>query len=316
LQIVPLPREGRPADFSGAIGSFTIASDASPAKAQPGDPITLKVTVSGQGNFDAVNAPTLTNDDGWRSYPPSQNFQATDSLGYSGDKEFNFTMVAKQDQKATPGISFAYFDPAKDKYLTITSSPVAVDAKGSAPAPSQPLTAAAQTPAQASSATPGPAVRPAVAELSGDFTPRKFQPLIVRTSYLASSGVALCAWLAFLGFLMVRNYNASDAAHQATLAKDRRRLLDRLAPANVETSEFYRTVIEFIASRLGLPSSDTDAMVEKISSSRMPDALKLKVVGLFDRHAELHYSARGGKPLGSEERQRVIETLKEFDKAL
>lgn len=317
LDIVPVPREGRPPGYSGAIGQFTITSDASPTKAESGDPITLKVTVSGQGNFDAVTAPDLTDDDGWRSYPPAESFQASDALGYSGDKTFSYTLIAKEDKTSTPGVTFSYFDPAEKKFLTITSPPVDVRAKGSAPVQSPAVTASTRPSASATPLVSGPSARVATAELSGDFTPRKFEPLIARKGYLESTSVAVGAWLALLGFLLVRNYHASDAAHQAELGRDRRRLLERLADSKLETGPFYQTGVEFIASRLGLSGpGDTEEILERISASRLTAELKLGVTGILDRHAELHYSARGGRTPGAEERQRVIQILNEFDKLL
>jgi hypothetical protein len=63
LEVKPLPPNAPPS-FSGAIGSFTMATDAKPKSVQVGDPITVTTTISGRGNFDRVNAPLLE-DDRW-----------------------------------------------------------------------------------------------------------------------------------------------------------------------------------------------------------------------------------------------------------
>ena len=70
LEVKPLPKEGRPEDFSGAIGQFSLQASATPKQAAAGDPISLNVTVSGRGNFDAMGSPVLLEADGWRTYPP------------------------------------------------------------------------------------------------------------------------------------------------------------------------------------------------------------------------------------------------------
>ena len=53
LEVKPLPPNAPPS-FSGAIGIFTMATDAKPKSVQVGDPITVTTTISGRGNFDRV----------------------------------------------------------------------------------------------------------------------------------------------------------------------------------------------------------------------------------------------------------------------
>ncbi|MEI8312032.1 MAG: BatD family protein, partial [Verrucomicrobiota bacterium] len=116
IEVQPLPKDGRPEDFSGAVGKFSMEATVSPKKVSAGEPVNLKVAVSGQGNFEGMGAPALTGDEGWRSYPPSDKFQSTDSIGFTGEKTFEFALIARQDQTRTPGARFSYFDPSTGKY--------------------------------------------------------------------------------------------------------------------------------------------------------------------------------------------------------
>ncbi|MEA3132244.1 MAG: hypothetical protein QOG17_90, partial [Gammaproteobacteria bacterium] len=59
LTVLPLPTEGRPPNYSGAVGSFKIASDISSTTAAAGDPLTLRMHVTGSGNFDRVDSAML-----------------------------------------------------------------------------------------------------------------------------------------------------------------------------------------------------------------------------------------------------------------
>src|SRR5947207_5814519 len=54
FDVKPLPQNA-PASFSGAIGNFTMTTEAKPKSVQVGDPITVTSTISGRGNFDRVN---------------------------------------------------------------------------------------------------------------------------------------------------------------------------------------------------------------------------------------------------------------------
>ena len=60
LKVLSLPAEGRPRDFSGAVGSFKIASEVSTPHAAVGDPLTVRLRISGAGNFDRVDSPCST----------------------------------------------------------------------------------------------------------------------------------------------------------------------------------------------------------------------------------------------------------------
>src|SRR5205814_8090931 len=74
LHVKPLPPHAHE-NFSGAVGNFTMAVDAKPKTVQVGDPITMTSTISGRGNFDRMNGPSLENERGWHKYPPSSKFK-------------------------------------------------------------------------------------------------------------------------------------------------------------------------------------------------------------------------------------------------
>ena len=59
LKVLPLPPENRPADFSGAVGKFDIEASASPTTVNAGDPVTLRLKITGTGNFDRVSTTML-----------------------------------------------------------------------------------------------------------------------------------------------------------------------------------------------------------------------------------------------------------------
>jgi hypothetical protein len=60
IRVKPLPSTGKPAGFSGAVGNFDFSVSAKPLDVHPGDPITLTLTISGNGNLDRVMMPTAT----------------------------------------------------------------------------------------------------------------------------------------------------------------------------------------------------------------------------------------------------------------
>jgi hypothetical protein len=142
LTVHELPAEGRPVDFHGAIGTFSITSDVSPTKAEVGDPLTLRMRVSGSGNFDRVDSSMLDHLDQWRTYPPKSSFNSSDPLGFSGMKAFEQPVIAsKPGVQELPGLTFSYFDPNKRRYetarsasLSVSISPSLADSRAAPPA--------------------------------------------------------------------------------------------------------------------------------------------------------------------------------------
>jgi hypothetical protein len=127
LTVRELPAEGRPADFHGAIGTFSIASDVSPAKADAGDPLTLRMRVTGSGNFDRVDSSMLEHLDQWKTYPPKSSFNTSDPLAFSGMKTFEQPVIAtKSGVQELPALTFSYFDPNTRRYETARSAPLSV----------------------------------------------------------------------------------------------------------------------------------------------------------------------------------------------
>ncbi|NOX80531.1 MAG: protein BatD [Deltaproteobacteria bacterium] len=149
LTIVDLPEKGRPANFGGAIGTFSLLVSVKPTTAKVGDPLTLKMVVTGTGNFDRVDPPVFPAGGGWKTYTPSSEFK---DLGNGrGRKKFEQAIVpTSSNLRAVPPVSFTYFDPGAKQYVTLKSDAIALHLQGGNP------TAAVATPAQPPPARPAP----------------------------------------------------------------------------------------------------------------------------------------------------------------
>jgi hypothetical protein len=144
VKIKPLPTQGRPADFSGAVGQFDVTAEASAKNGTTGDPLTLKMNITGRGNFDRVTTNALTNSPDWKTYKPNGKLTANDSAGIEGTKSFEQSIVpTKAGAQEIPALSFSYFDPDTRRYVTKTTAPIAVEiAQGTATTPAAPPTSA------------------------------------------------------------------------------------------------------------------------------------------------------------------------------
>jgi hypothetical protein len=145
LKVLPLPTEGRPKDFSGAVGDFQVSSDISPARAAAGDPLTLRLHVSGAGNFDRVDPSMFDHLDHWKTYPAKSTFTPSDAVGYKGEKVFEQPLIAAQTgEQSIPGLELSYFNPSTRHYERAHTPPIKVtiaaslaDSSLSAPAEAQ-----------------------------------------------------------------------------------------------------------------------------------------------------------------------------------
>ncbi len=127
LKVLPLPTQGQPKDFSGAVGDFQVSSDITPAHAAAGDPLTLRLHIRGIGNFDRVDSPMFERLDRWKTYPAKSSFTPSDTVGYKGEKVFEQPLIAAQPGEHTiPGLEFSYFNPNTQQYERAHTQPVNV----------------------------------------------------------------------------------------------------------------------------------------------------------------------------------------------
>jgi hypothetical protein len=127
MQVLPLPKAGRPENFSGAVGQFKLWANASPQDGMVGDPITLKMAIKGTGNFDRASCPHLASLEGWRTYTPTEAFKPADSAGYEGRKSFEQAIIPLDPSiDAVPPLVFSYFDTTKESYVTLRTQPIKV----------------------------------------------------------------------------------------------------------------------------------------------------------------------------------------------
>lgn len=151
LSVLPLPQQGQPSNFSGAIGDFTISVSADPIIADLGEPIKVQTIIRGEGNFDRVHAPIFPENDTWKSYSPTI---VKDTAKNPHQKTFEHVIVAKTDTiEEIPALSFDYFNPNDKTYVTATSRPIAVHIRPGKKTPSASPTTAQTTTVTASKDT-------------------------------------------------------------------------------------------------------------------------------------------------------------------
>jgi BatD DUF11 like domain len=120
IEVRPLPTEGRPPSFTGAVGEFKFDSAEIPSAWKTGEPQQITTQLSGSGNFALMKAPSLTPAEIWKTYPGKEEFTPGDQASFSGSKIFQFSAVARKGGEQDTALEFSYFDPMAETYKTIT----------------------------------------------------------------------------------------------------------------------------------------------------------------------------------------------------
>lgn len=125
VKVLPLPTP-RPADFHGAVGSFTLESSLSSTEAKLNDAITLKVVLKGSGSLNLAGEPLINFPQGIEKYDPKVTITGTGTS--SGSKTFEFLLIPRNPGKFDiPPVSYTVFDPKQEKYVTLRSDGYSVN---------------------------------------------------------------------------------------------------------------------------------------------------------------------------------------------
>ena len=124
INVQPLPLDGKPDSFNGAVGEFSMNADIDKTNAKTNEPVNLKVVINGNGNLKLLEIPKLNLPSGFEKYEPktSENINRRDII--SGRKTAEYLMVPRiVGRREIPAVEFSYFSPAKKKFVTLKSGP-------------------------------------------------------------------------------------------------------------------------------------------------------------------------------------------------
>ncbi len=136
LTVKSLPPDA-PADFNGAVGQFTLEATVDSTQATVNEPVTLKVTISGDGNLESLPDPVWDDIPGWRAFESKATTNSSFKDGkFSGTRVYERLLVPTVAGTTTlPPIRYVYFDPKTAAYHTLTTPPIRITV---APAADQP----------------------------------------------------------------------------------------------------------------------------------------------------------------------------------
>ncbi len=301
IKVLPLPAEGRPANFSGAVGDFALSAAASPTELTVGDPVAVEMVVQGTGNFDALTTPVLTAPSGWKTYPAKrysiegqldQNQVPTleRKIGYSQ------VFIPEAVHQTLPPFEINYFSASKKQYVSLRTESIPLNMK---PAPA----AATVEAAPGGVAGEAAALPPPVLDPQPDITDIVINPPAT-SRWLLPTGALLLRSTTFwsvqavpVGLLLLASFLAivrrRQEARRAGRAGEIRTAWAAMDSGPVSDTEFLRRAAQFIqTAKANTPVTEPE------------------LKNILERYQTSNFTAVPAEPVTAEERRKISSALK------
>ncbi len=128
ISVQPLPANGMPSDFGGAVGNFSIKTDIDKTEFTTDDVANLTLTITGSGNLKLIEVPTLQLPNGVDSYDPHVMDTITGrTTTITGSKIITYPLAVQvPGNYKIPSIRFSFYDPKQKGYFTLESVPIEI----------------------------------------------------------------------------------------------------------------------------------------------------------------------------------------------
>lgn len=121
LNVIDIPKESRPGDFTGAVGSFKVKATLDRNQVPAHQPVTWKIRIEGRGNAKLIDLPALHLPSTLEIYDQSNDSKfAKNGTSY---KEFEILLIPRETGEVEiPSISLSVFNPEKKSFEQISTS--------------------------------------------------------------------------------------------------------------------------------------------------------------------------------------------------
>jgi BatD DUF11 like domain len=134
IHVKPLPDTGKPSDFNGAVGNYSIQASLDSKQVDTGDASNLIVTIKGSGNLPVINAPAINWPSEIESYDVNtkENIEKT-VIPLGGSKTYTYSFVPNKPGKyILPPVKLSYFDPVSHSYKSVETDAMQLKVNASA----------------------------------------------------------------------------------------------------------------------------------------------------------------------------------------
>ncbi len=123
IHILPLPDAGKPSNFGGAVGNFSISAKLDRNEVAVGDAVTLTISVTGDGNIEALELPKPQIPPDLEVFDTKERVKKRTRSGKAGGtKKTEYILIPRsKGEFSIPPVEFSYFDPRRRKYIVLTT---------------------------------------------------------------------------------------------------------------------------------------------------------------------------------------------------
>ncbi len=275
----PLPREGAPSDFAGAVGRYDAEIWFDRSDLRAGEAVNLFLEVSGSGNLSSLARPQLPEIPGVRVYEGGEDAEVQlRGVEFAGHKQFSWVLVPEHaGQYMIPELALRYFDPIAAAYAVARTEPVSLLVE----------------PALAGSAAGG-AGGAAIRFVKGR-PGRQPLDLPARRAFWIVQAIPLAAVAVVFGLGRFRRRGPEPRRRRPRRRQQALRDLRPLAGAGDPAffSRLRETILEWLAERLHRPGLTRGGVVQiqhALEDSGVPPPVALELVALLERCARLRYT--------------------------
>ena len=120
IKVLPLPQEGKPNDFSGAVGNFFARYETSHTQWKTNEASSLKLILEGQGNLKVASLPQISLPEDVEVYDPVENTQQTYTNGVlKSIRTIEYSLIPRKIGLLTiPSVHLNFFNTQTGKYQT------------------------------------------------------------------------------------------------------------------------------------------------------------------------------------------------------
>lgn len=262
INVKPLPEQGKPSDFKGAVGDFDFKVTTSKNQLNATESLQAKIEVSGRGNLKLFELPKLTTPSSLEVYEPEHKESVRTNLGgMQGSISDTYTIVPQYRGKyPVPSISFSYFDLKTESYKRITSDEIIIDVV-------EGPTATTDNSENASTATNKQAVKPNANAFAFIKTSSNWESMMTKDFFKSTSFWCLLL-LPFLAIPLAIVIRREKDKRDADVVGSRIRKADRLAKKYLSEAKknlgqkeaFYesleRALHNYLKAKLRIETSD------------------------------------------------------------
>jgi hypothetical protein len=305
VRVRPLPKEGASPEFSGLVGAYAVSARLDKETVEAGQPVTLTLVVSGDGNLATAPEPKVALPASVRSYDSGSRLNTSkENYRLRGEKVIEKVLIPQvAGEIEIPPATLVTFDPSSGRFETVASGALVLRV----------------TPGAAAAAAGGGARD--VRKVGRDLHPIREGPALLAREgpwlytspfFWAAQGIPLVLLVGALRAARTRRAlgaNVELARARGARGVARRRLRDArralVDPGDAFFTHLGRSLADYAADTLALSRHgiSRDELTAAIAARGLPEALTAEVTALLDRCDMGRFAPGGG---GAGERDELL----------